>query len=412
MLAIANGRPETLSLSAAIEQFLDFQFEIYTRKYQTLLRKELEKSEIQEGLMRAVDIIDLIIEILRGSKNVKQARACLTSGITEGIRFKTKKSERDASKLNFTEAQATAILEMRLYRLIGLELTALIEEHEKTLKNIAEYQDILENHSSMSRVIVRELDQIKKNYARPRRTTIENAAAIVYEEKKPEAMEVVLLIDRFGYARTIDTATFERNREAALAENRYIINCMNDGRVCIFTDAGRLHFAKMADIPFGRFRDKAVPLDNFTGYDSTQENIIHICSLDSILQSKLVFVTESGLVKTVAGSEFNASKRTIAATKLGEDDKLLSVFDVNSYNQLVLQSEKGLFIRFALSDITEMKKTAAGVRGIGLSVSDKLVAAWPLNSSVPFSIRYKEKELLLNRIKLTGRGGKGTKVRV
>ena len=140
--------------------------------------------------------------------------------------------------------------------------------------------------------------------------------------------------------------------------------------------------------------------------------ILHICSLDSILQSKLVFVTESGLVKTVAGSEFNASKRTIAATKLGEDDKLLSVFDVNSYNQLVLQSEKGLFIRFALSDITEMKKTAAGVRGIGLSVSDKLVAAWPLNSSVPFSIRYKEKELLLNRIKLTGRGGKGTKVRV
>ena len=412
MLAISNGRPETLSLRETIEQFLDFQFEIYTRKYQTLLHKELEKSEIQEGLMRAVDIIDLIIEILRGSKNVKQARACLTSGITEGIRFKTKKSERDASKLNFTEAQATAILEMRLYRLIGLELTALIEEHEKTLKNIEEYQDILENHSSMSRVIVRELDKVKKNYGRPRRTTIENAAAVVYEEKKPEAMEVVLLIDRFGYARTIDTATFERNPEAALAENRYIINCMNDGKVCIFTDEGRLHFAKMADIPFGRFRDKAVPLDNFTGYDSTQENIIHICSLDSILQSKLVFITESGLVKLVAGSEFNASKRTIASTKLGDGDKLLSVFDAGSYNQLVLQSEKGLFIRFALSDVTEMKKTAAGVRGMGLSVSDKLVAAWPLSSSVPFSIRYKDKELLLNRIKLTARGGKGTKVRV
>ncbi len=412
MLAIANGRPETLSLRESIEQFLDFQFEICTRKYQTLLRKEQEKAEIQEGLMRAVDIIDLIIEILRGSKNVKQARACLTSGITEGIRFKTKKAEKEASRLNFTEAQATAILEMRLYRLIGLELTALIEEHEKTLKNIAEYQDILENHDSMSRVIIRELDHIKKTYARPRRTTIENAAAVVYEEKKPEAMEVVLLIDRFGYARTIDTATFERNKEAALAENRYIINCMNDGRVCIFTDTGRLHFAKMADIPFGKFRDKAVPLDNFTGYDSTQENIIHICSLESILESKLVFVTESGLVKLVSGKEFESTRRTIAASKLAEDDKLIAVFDASSYNQLVLQSENGQFIRFALSEISEMKKTAAGVRGINLSAADKLTAAYPLSSSIPCSIRYKEKELLLNRIKLSGRGGKGTKVRV
>ena len=187
---------------------------------------------------------------------------------------------------------------------------------------------------------------------------------------------------------------------------------MNDGRVCIFTDAGHLHFAKMADIPFGKFRDKAVPLDNFTGYDSTQENIIHICSLESILESKLVFVTESGLVKLVSGKEFESTRRTIAASKLAEDDKLIAVFDASSYNQLVLQSENGQFIRFALSEISEMKKTAAGVRGINLSAADKLTAAYPLSSSIPCSIRYKEKELLLNRIKLSGRGGKGTKVRV
>ena len=412
MLAIADGRPETLSLRASIEYFLDFQFEIYTRKYQTLLAKELERAEIQEGLMRAVDIIDLIIEILRGSKNVKQARACLTSGITEGIRFKTKKSEKEASRLNFTEAQATAILEMRLYRLIGLELTALMEEHEKTLKNIEEYRDILENHDSMSRVIIRELDKIKKNFARPRRTSIENAAALVYEEKKPEAMEVVLLIDRFGYARTIDTATFERNQEAALSENKYILSCMNDGRVCIFTDTGRLHLARMADMPFGRFRDKAVPLDNFTGYDSTQENIIHICSLESILESKLVFVTETGLVKLVAGKEMDSARRTVAATKLADGDQLVAVFDASEYNQLVLQSQNGQFIRFALSEVSEMKKTAAGVRGMSLSAGDKITAAYPLSSTIPCTISYKEKELLLNRIKLSGRGGKGTKVRV
>ena len=134
MLAVANGRPETLGLKGIIEYFLDFQFEIATRKYRNLLSKELEKKEIQEGLMKACDVIDLIIEILRGSQNLKQAKSCLVDGITEGIRFKTKASEKAASKLRFTEKQASAILEMRLYKLIGLEIAALEQEHEKTLK--------------------------------------------------------------------------------------------------------------------------------------------------------------------------------------------------------------------------------------------------------------------------------------
>ena len=172
MLAVASGRPETLGLKAIIENFLDFQFDINTRKYQHLLVKEQEKREIQEGLIKACDVIDLIIEILRGSKNIKQAKNCLVNGITEGIKFKTKTSERNAKKLQFTENQATAILEMRLYKLIGLEIEALQKEHETTLKNIAKYEDILENHSSMSRVITKELQNFRKSYARPRRTQI------------------------------------------------------------------------------------------------------------------------------------------------------------------------------------------------------------------------------------------------
>ena len=191
MLAIADGRPETLGLKSIIEYFLDFQYDLTTRKYQKLLAKELEKQEIQEGLMRATDIIDLIIEVLRGSKNIKQAKACLMTGATEGIRFKSKASEKAASTLDSTERQATAILEMRLYKLIGLEMDALLKDHDATLKNIASYKDILENHKSMSRVISHDLDMIKKTYATPRKTSIENVGAAVYEEKKAEAMEVV-----------------------------------------------------------------------------------------------------------------------------------------------------------------------------------------------------------------------------
>ena len=149
MLAVADGRPETLSLKQVIEHHVDFVFEVTTRKYKTLLGKELEKKEIQEGLIKACDVIDLIIEILRGSKSRDQVKKCLVEGITEGIKFKSKASEKAAKNLKFTENQATAILEMRLYRLIGLEIEALQAEYDQTMKNIASYEDILNNYDSM-----------------------------------------------------------------------------------------------------------------------------------------------------------------------------------------------------------------------------------------------------------------------
>ena len=185
MLAVADGRPETLSLKQVIEHHVDFVFEVTTRKYKTLLGKELEKKEIQEGLIKACDVIDLIIEILRGSKSRDQVKKCLVEGITEGIKFKSKASEKAAKNLKFTENQATAILEMRLYRLIGLEIEALQAEYDQTMKNIASYEDILNNYDSMCEVIIEELDGIKKEYSTKRRTVIENAEEAVYEKQEP-----------------------------------------------------------------------------------------------------------------------------------------------------------------------------------------------------------------------------------
>ena len=249
MLAVADGRPETLSLKQVIEHHVDFVFEVTTRKYKTLLGKELEKKEIQEGLIKACDVIDLIIEILRGSKSRDQVKKCLVEGITEGIRFKSKASEKAAKNLKFTENQATAILEMRLYRLIGLEIEALQAEYDQTMKNIASYEDILNNYDSMCEVIIEELDGIKKEYSTKRRTVIENAEEAVYEEKKMEETEVCFLMDRFGYMRLIDKNAYERNKEAAHAENKFIFTCMNTDKICIFTDMGRMHSIKVADIP-------------------------------------------------------------------------------------------------------------------------------------------------------------------
>lgn len=411
MLAVADGRPETLGLKQILEYYIEFQYELATRKYQTLLAKEQEKREIQEGLIRACDVIDLIIEILRGSKNIKDAKACLIEGKTENIRFKSEVSRKRASKLRFTERQATAILEMRLYRLIGLEIEALMAENAQTLKNIAAYEDILENHASMTKVIIKDMDAIKKAYARPRRTSIENAAEIIFEEKKIEEMPVMFLMDRFGYAKTIDLTTYERNKEAADSENKYVFSCMNTGRICVFTDTGRMHTIKVQDLPFGRFRDKGVPIDNFSNYNSTEEQVIGIGSMETLKTQKLVFATKDSMLKVVDGSEFETSKRTVAATKLNDGDKVLLAEPTDGSEQVVLQSKEGYFLRFSVSEVPEKKKGAIGVRGMRLGSNDHLEAAYIYQTGKEQTITYKEKQLILNKLKSGSRDTKGVKVR-
>ncbi len=409
MLAVADGKPETLSLRRILEYYIEFQYELTTRKYRTLLKKEQEKREIQEGLIKACEVIDLIIEILRGSKNIGEARACLTGGVTEGIRFKSEASKKRAAKLRFTERQAQAILEMRLYRLIGLEIQALLDENQKTLKNIAEYEDILENHASMTRVILKDMEAIKKAYARPRRTAIENAEAAVFEEKKVEEMPVMFLMDRFGYAKTIDRTVYERNREAADAENKYVFTCMNTGRICIFTDTGKLHTVKVPDLPFGKFREKGVPIDNLGNFSSSEEQIVGIGSMEELGHRKLLFATRQGMLKIVDGSEFETKMKTMAATKLNEGDELLLAEDTDGTEQIVLQSRGGYFLRFDISEIPEKKKGAAGVRGMRLGEKDELEAVYLYHTGQEKSISYREKELVLNKLKAGSRDTKGVK---
>ena len=411
MLAVADGRPETLGLKKIIEHHVDFQFELTTRKYQTLLTKEKEKSEVQEGLIKACDVIDLIIEILRGSKSVKDARACLVNGVTDNIKFKSSISKKMAALLRFTERQATAILEMRLYRLIGLEIEALRAEHEQTLKNIARFEDILNNYDSMAGVIMEELDGFKKEYARKRRTVIENAEEAVYEEKKIEEQEVVFLMDRFGYAKTVDTSVYERNKEAADSENKYIVHCMNTGKLCIFTDTGRMHQVKVLDVPYGRFRDKGTPIDNVSNYSTSDEQIVMVCDAEQMRYAYLLFATAQGMIKKVEGTEFQVTKRTIAAAKLQEGDSLITVKVVNDSQQVVLQTRNGYFLRFSAADIPVKKKAAVGVRGIRLQKKDELENVYLFEEGTETKIHYNEKEVTLNRLKQAKRDGAGTKYR-
>ena len=409
MLAVAEGKPETMGIVPIIRHHVNFQYELATRKYKTLLAKELDKKEIQEGLIRACDVIDLIIEILRGSTNVKDAKACLTAGVTDNINFKTAQSKKDAAMLRFTERQADAILEMRLYKLIGLEIEALLKDHEKTLANIAEYEEILGSRAAMAKVIIRELQRYKKEYASPRRTAIENLEAVVIEEKKIEEMDVVFLMDRFGYAKTVDVTVYERNREAADAENRYVIQCKNTDKICIFTDKGQMHLLKVMDLPFGKFRDKGTPIDNLSNYNSSEESFVYIINLEEIKNSKLVFGTKTAMLKVVDGSEFDVSKRTTAATKLLDDDELLLVGRMEENGTIVMQSEKDYFLRIDAATVPEKKKGAVGVRGMKLGSGDMLTAIYMLADGESRNVEVKGKEIAVNRLHIGSRDTKGTR---
>jgi len=411
MLAIADGRPEILSLKKIIEHHVDFQFELATRKYKTLLQKEKDRREIQEGLIKACDVIDLIIEILRGSKSVKDAKECLVHGVTDSIKFKSNISKKMAAMLRFTERQATAILEMRLYKLIGLEIEALMKEHEQTLANIAHYEDILNNYDSMAEVIISELDSVKKEYGRKRKTRIENAGEAVFEENKIEEQEVVLLMDRFGYAKTVDTATYERNKEAADKENKYIVHCMNTGKLCMFTADGKMHQVKVQDVPYGKFRDKGQPIDNVSNFDCTKEELIYICDDRQLYFAKFLFVTRQGMVKKVDGSEFQAGKRTIVATKLQEDDKIVSIQVINDKQHIVLATENGYLLHFAGEEVAEKKKSAVGMRGIKLQKDDLVEEVFLFEEGTEKKVIFHKKEITLNRLKLAKRDGAGTKLR-
>lgn len=412
MLAIVKGRPETLNLRGILRNYLDFQYENNTRKYQVLLQKEQEKKEIQEGLIKACDIIDLIIAVLRGSKSLKDAKACLMEGDISKIQFRVPGFEEEAQKLCFTERQASAILEMRLYKLIGLEILALEKEHRETLKKIKEYEKILSSREAMDQVIKADLASIKEEFSSPRRTGIEDGREAVYDESAIEVREVVFVMDRFGYSRVLERATYDRNQETVDSEHSYVVCCLNTDKICLFTDTGALHQVKIADVPLGKLRDKGTPIDNLCKYDGTKEEIVFLTTAASLPGHTFLFATKGALLKQVPGAEFETNNRMVAAAKLTEGDQLVSVQPMDGAREIVLQTDHGVFLRFSAEEIPLQKKNAKGVRGIRLSKGEQLEKVYLLGENTENIAVYKEKQVHLNRLKVSRRDGTGSKVRL
>ena len=409
MLAIVDGKPEIMTLRRILEENLKFQLEINRRKYTTLLKRETNRREIQEGLIRAVDIIDLIIEIIRGSDKLQTAKDCLTQGKTEGIRFRSKASEEQAKTLNFTENQATAILELRLQRLIGLEILQLKNEYAETLKKIEQYNKLLTSQRAMKKAIRDDLELIRKKYALERRTTITQAEEVVFEEVEEKEFPALFTMNRFGYARMFDLPFYEKNKDAIREEAKQMIFCTSNSRMILFTDGGQAHQFRMKDVPLCKLKDKGIPLDNISNYNSSAENILKLACFDDIKDKTLLFVTARAMIKRVPASEFDSVKKSVSSTKLTEDDRLIYVDEVRG-SDTVLVSKEGFVLRFGNDDIPEMKKTSVGVRGMKLKEDDELQAVYDLDPSVKYLVKIKNRRVDLSSLKKKKRDQKAETV--
>ncbi len=410
-LAVKDQQPIVFNLKSLISEFVDFQVELYTKEYQYLLDKAIKRLEIVGGLIKATDVIDLIIEILRGSSSIKQAKACLIEGITEGIKFKSAKSEKDAKTLDFTERQADAILSMQLSKLIGLEILKLHEENSDLITSIEEYRKILGDSKELYKVIKGRLKEYKKLFHYPRRTALANTTLSEYvEEVKIE--DIYVLVDRFGYTKSIDVASYTRASEDNLKEFVHIIMMKNTDKLCVFTAEGNMYQVKSESIPRCKMKDKGILIHTLCKLD--KETVILYTSFEQLFESQLLFTTKAGFIKQVSGAEFETNRSQINATKLEAKDEVISInlltaHEVLSGNlKVIILTDKGSSLGFLLSEVSELKKTSRGVKGITLEKNDSVCFATALSPNAE-TFQYNDKILSAKKVRYRKRGDKGQK---
>ena len=415
---ISNKKPQVMGLKKILKLYTDFKTEIYDKKYKKLLAEQEDIKEVKEGLLEAVDVIDLIIEILRGSKTVAVAKRCLMTGETEGIKFRFKGSEADARELHFTEKQTDAILAMRLSKLIGLEIEALRKELAEAERLIKKYSKLLGSKAEMRRQMISDMEELKA-FAKPRLTEILDLGEIKVKKAEEKPVEVSVLLDRFYYLKCIDRAVFDKNVEQIQKDYRFSVNTMTDERLIAFSDKGFAYIIKISDLVkkqarkqsggkgssiFGKLSDKGIQIFEFCEMES-DENVVFIAALSEIIQKNLVFVTDNGRAKRTEGSQFDVTRKKVGAVKAGDVPVMVRPVEDNDF--VAARSEKGYFIRVKAADISIQGKGAGGIKLIKLSDDDRLTEA-----EVGASTESMLGEVPFSRIKLCGTGNKGTKLRV
>ncbi len=368
LLALVDGVPRTLTLDAALRHYVEHQVEVVSRRTAHRLRKAEERAHVLEGLLVALEHLDEVIALIRGSASADAAR----TGLME--------------RFALSEVQAQAILDMQLRRLAALERQRIVDEHAELVALIAELRAILADPTRVRAIIKDELAEVRSRFADARRTHLVPDEGEVSVEDLIPAAEVVVTLSRAGYIKRTPVDAFRTQRRggrgvrgAEMKEDDIVstlLTCSTHDTLLVFTSRGRAHRIKAHRIPEKSRSAKGVYVANVPGLaldqDETVAAILPVASLSE--DGFLVFATRQGTVKRTALAEFDSPRSVLIALKLNEGDELIDVVRTSGTDDLLLVSRRGQAIRFHEDDARAMGRTAAGVRGIRLDEGDELLA--------------------------------------
>jgi len=368
MVALVDGVPQTLSLKSILTEFIAHRQDVVKRRSIYDLRRAEEREHILLGLKKALDKIDRVITIIRGSKNSQIAKLNLMK------------------EFKFSDLQATAILEMKLSKLAGLERKAVEDELAEKQKFIAEMKDLLASPKKILKIISTELKEIKDKYSDERRTKITKGGVkeISEEDLVPEK-ETMLVLTAGGYVKCTDPSEYRSQKRGGVGvvdletkEEDFVtmlISGSTHDDLLFFTNMGKAYQMKMYDIPEGRRATKGKSIMNFLSL-SGDEKVTSILSMNkkSVENSSLMLVTKHGIGKKMAASSFKDVRRSgIISIRLDKGDQLISALIVEKGDDVIVATAGGQSIRFKESDVREMGRTAGGVSAIKLGKDDEII---------------------------------------
>ncbi len=372
MLAVVDNKPQLLNLKSALTCFLEHRREVVIRRTRFDLDKAEARAHIVEGLLKALDVIDEIVALMKASATPAEAK----SGLME--------------RFGFSDIQAQSILDMRLQRLTGLERDKLLDEFHELQKLIAYLKSILEDVRVLRDVLRQETSEIKENYATPRKTEILQAAltGIDIEDLIPDE-DVVITLSRRGYIKRTTLATYQQQRRGGkgiaglhTSDDDFVqdfITTTNHQYLLLFTNKGRMHQVKVHQVPEGSRTAKGMHIANLLPLEQ-DEWVANVISVREFAEDRyFLFATKRGMVKRSSVSLYARCRKSgLIALGLREDDELIAVREISDNEHVVMVTANGMAIRFSLTDVRPMGRSAAGVKGIGLRRGDTVVSCLPL----------------------------------
>jgi len=412
MVALVDGVPQTLSLKSILEEFVKHRFEIVTRRTKFELRKAEAREHILIGLKKALDHIDAVIKTIRASKDTPTAHANLMK------------------KFKFSELQATAILEMRLQKLAGLERKKIEDELKEIQKFIKKMKELLGSKTQMRNLIKNEMTEVKEKHGNDRRTKVikHGAKNLSQEDLIPDEASV-LVLTKGGYIKRTNPNEYKQQRRGGVGvvdlntkDEDFVqmfLEASTHSDLLFFTDSGKAYQLKMFELPEGKRATRGKSIMNFLSL-SQDENITSILPMPKSIKKSdglsVIMVTSDGVAKRVDAASFHDVRRSgIIAIKLNGKDRLISASFVAPKDSVVVVSSGGQSIRFKESDIRQMGRTAAGVKALKLKSGDKVIGADVIKSTdenprlMVFSENGYGKQTDLKEYKIQKRGGSGIK---